>query len=494
MTDDAQIISIDVGTSSVRATLVDSLGRFLTTASSPLRIRSTVPGAAEQDAEDWWAALVTVVRAISEHCTTGVAALTLSTQQVTTVPVGADGLPLELASLWLDQRPSAALETLDSGQRERIRRITGMPPSGSWAPARVLWWRQHQPELAASASAYLTVDAYLYRRLGGPAVTDPSTACFSLLNLVTDRYDDALANELGIDIRTLAEVAPSGTDIGPIGAAAAAELGLPCGIRLVLSGSDQPCAAIGVGATDSSRLAVTNGTGTFVTRASDKPLDDPRFLTNRSVGDQRYLIMGMHYVSGAAWSWFADVTDVDGRGRAASSEFLLAEIWSRPEGRKAPVLLPYLSGSRTPHFDDRALGTWVGISLSTTRADLAYSVLESNGFGVREIVSAMVGGERDLPTVRLAGGPAVSDDWCRLQADASALEVERTGNTEATTLGAALVALTGLGVYDSVSAAADTCVGQAERFTPDPSRAKRFAERRTIYGRLYAATRDLSHA
>lgn len=487
------VLVIDIGTSSVRATVVDATGTFVAHAGQPLTLQSPGPGAAEQHAEDWWSS---VVIAVSEVMEAGhvVAAVTVTNQQISTVPVDAGGAPLAPAMLWMDQRPGPLLDELPVAVGEQVLRTTGMPLSSSWSIARPLWWRDQATAVFAGADAFLTVDAFVYERLCGRRVTDPTNACFSMMNIATDQYDAELGDAIGVEPERLPEIAPSASQIGVVSAEAARLTRLPAGTPVVLSGSDQPCAALGMGVVRSDQVAVTTGTGTFVIRPSAEPALDGRLFTNRGLGDLRYVLMGLHYVSGAAWNWFVDTMDVSETGRAATSERLLSEVWTREPGRAAPLLVPYFSGARTPHFDDEARATWSGMTLSTTRSDLAYSVLESNGFGVRQVIDAMddvCGGP--AAAVRLAGGPASSSSWCQLQADASGIAVERVPNSEATTLGAAITVLVGLGAYSSTQAASVPCVGSPETFTPAPSTEHRFAARRAAAADLYLRTKGTHH-
>ncbi|BBY62062.1 xylulokinase [Mycolicibacterium helvum] len=479
------VLVVDVGTSSVRATVVDASGAFLAHAARPLALCSPVPGAAEQDAEDWWSATAGALAEVAPY-SAGVSALTVTNQQISTVAVDRSGAPLAPAMLWMDQRANEILDAMPAPVRHKVCAITGSPVSSSWSIARPLWWRDREPRVFANADAFLTADAFVYSRLAGRRVTDPSNACFSLMNIHTDSYDRGLGVEVGVDVSLLPEVAPSGSAIGALGPRVAQRLGLPAGLPIVASGSDQPCAALGMGVVRADQVAVTTGTGTFVVRPVATPVTDFRFVLNRGVGDLRYVLMGMHYVSGAAWNWFVDHVDVACSGRGELSQQLLQEVWERESGRRAPLLAPYFSGARSPHFDDGAQATWTGLTLCTSRADMAYSVLESNGFGVRQIVDAMddVCGE-PASVVRLAGGPAVSPQWCQLQADASGLRSERASSAEASTLGAAMVVLVGLGVHASAAEASIACAASFESFVPNPQTETAFAARRMAYEDLY---------
>lgn len=488
------VLVLDADTSSVRASLVDEGGRLLVIESERLTITSVSPGATEQYAESWWEACTAVLAGIAASPWGAPAAIIVTNQQITTVPVDVDGKPLAPAMLWMDQRPAAVIGELSSDIAVRVRETTGVPLSSSWAPSRALWWKQHAPEVFAAADAFLTVDAFLYSRPCGRRVTDPSNACFGLLDLHTDTYSEELAALVGLDLDAFPEVLPSGSVVGTVSPGVSAATGLPAGLPVVLSGSDQPCAAVGMGVLVNTDVAVTTGTGTFVVRPSPTIPDDDRFIVNRHVAGERYLVMGLHYLSGAAWNWFVDTFDLGVVERAQLADRLLNEVWARESGQPAPILNPYFSGARTPAFDDAARATWTGMGLGTTRADLAYSVLESNGFGVRQILDALEAVfASPAAVVRLAGGPSRSREWCQLQADAIGVDCARADNPESTTLGAAVVAMVGVGIHPDVEAATARCIAAATPFAPDPAQARRLAQRRTIYTELAERLRGITH-
>lgn len=488
------LIVLDFGTSSIRGTLVDGRAKVLHDARRSLPLISTGPGAAEQDPELYWSSCVELLAELAPYCGEALGGITLTNQQITTIPVDSDGDPLALAMLWCDQRPGDIVAALPQSTRDLVHHVVGMPVSSSWMMGRPLWWQRHAPEIDAAASMYLTVDAFIYSRLCGAVVTDPSNACFTLMNIRTDAYDVELAELLAFDLRRLPTIVPSGTIIGRLSKEIAAATGLPAGTTIIAGGSDQPCASAGMGVTNTDRVSVTSGTGTFVLRPLTEPIVDPRFMTNRGVGDVPYVAMGLHYVSGAAWNWFIEVVDTGGIGRSAMSQLLHQEVWARTHQRTAPLLIPYFSGARSPHFDDGARATWHGMTLSTTRADLSYSIMESNAIGVREIIDAIddASGQK-TEVVSLAGGPSHSAEWCQLQADASGMTSERAANPESSTIGAAMIALVGLGVYASMGEAAEYCLEPATRFLPAAETQTHYAARRLAARELRASTKGLTH-
>lgn len=484
---------VDLGTSSIRTSVVRGDGGVVTRAQRDITVQAPHPGHAEQDADLWWDAIVATLReAIQTADSPHIDAVTVTNQQITTVPIDSDGRCLAPAIVWMDRRThDLALELQDYAAL--VHRTVGLPLSTSWAPLRIMWWRREKPQVHDRARWFLTPDAFAYLRLGGEPVTDPSNACFSLMCLETGDYDGDLAELTGIDLRCLPRISPSGSTVGTVLPEVARATGLSEHTRLMLSGSDQPCAAIAMGATRPGRVTVTAGTGTFIVRRVASPTFDLRLLTNHAAGDG-WLQMGVHYVSGAAWRWltktaFGDQDLTPSADRSAELECLASQVVFDPG---LPIILPYFQGARTPYFDDEATALVSGMTLNTTRGMLAWSLMESNGFGVRDVLGAFHdSGAAAIDAVVLGGAPARSNLWCAIQADAIGVTCLRSPVAEATSHGAALIVLAELGAVSSVETEVERGLRSAERFEPHSDRRAAMSRRFERYRLLYQRTKDL---
>lgn len=475
-----RVAVVDLGTSSIRAVVLDETASIRGFSQINLNLFTPASGRAEQDAVIWRESMLEVLRQSIAESGSHIDAITITNQQISTVAVDAAGEPLAPAISWMDQRTAESAAEAATELAEAVLTVTGMPLTASWAPLRPIWWRENQPAVFDAAKAFLTPDAFLISVLTGRQVTDPSNACFTFLDIATDRYDTALADAFRVDIKAYPEVLSSGKHVGMLLPEIAAVIGVSHKTAVIISGSDQPCAALGIGAIG-DRVAAVTGTGTFVLRHTKSLRRDPRLIINRAAVEGQWLHMGVHYVFGAAWSWFAQLV-------GSSTAQLLAEVEELPAfgDRDVPLVLPYFQGSRTPHMDDAACGAIHGLSLSNTRADVAKALIESNGFGIRDSLNVFAETGGDVREVVLAGAAASSDQWCQMQADAIGLTCVRSDTVEASARGAGLIALTALGVYADVETAVGAVCGDTGVFVPRQS-VQDFEDRR------YAAFQELYH-
>jgi xylulokinase len=478
---------VDLGTTNIKGQVFDATGKEVAVAVIPQGINATQPGWAEQDAAAWLGAAKKVIAdAVSQVDAAAVRAITVTNQQVSTVPVDADGNPLDAAILWMDTRTKPIIERVASRvDPDRIRRTTGIALTTSWAALRPLWWREYKPEVFAATDKFLTADAFLNLHLAGECVSDYSNACFGAFAVDRREWDEGLCEEIGLPVERLPRVVPPGVALGKVREALAEEVGLSPDTVVVAGASDQPCAALGLNVVDTGSVAATIGTGTFVVLHTEDPIIDPRFFTNCAGLPDRWLLFGVHYVSGALLEWVA-ANVFDG---AAPSEISSAAAQSEP-GAEGLLCLPYFQGARTPFFDDRARGVFYGLTLHHDRSQIARATLESTAFGVRQAVAGYEGLGKRVESIRLGGGGSKSDVWCQIHADVTGVPVVRTEEPDSTGLGAALLALTEAGIHATVADAAEACVRVNRTFEPNQEAGQIYQRSFEAYEELYRALRD----
>jgi xylulokinase len=490
---DTCVVVLDAGTSGLKAVAVSASGAILGHATVDYPLDAPQPGWAEQDAGRWWdAATAATRRLLASLPGVEVAGITVTNQQVTTVPVDGRGVPLAPAILWMDTRTGPLVRELQDHLGDEVLQTVGIPLSTSWAALRPLWWRRHMPVIHARAERFLFVDAFLYGHLCGRWVSDESNACFGPFDIATRRWSARLMDSTGIDPGTLPEVVPPGSVIGELKGSAAELMGLPTGIPVIAGASDQPSSAVGLGAIADGQVESTTGTGTFVIAHTSSPRPDPRTMTNCAAVPGRWVVYGVHYISGAILTWFRDQLFQAPEGTDAY-EAIIAAAAATPAGAAGLVLLPYFQGARTPHFDDTARGVLYGLTLNHTSGHIARAILESNALGIRQILEVFA----DLgiaPTeIRIAGGGATSDLACRIQADVTGCEAVTTSTPETTALGAAILAWTALREYADVAEAVGACTKVAGRFLPDPATRDVYDHAYRTYTSLYGALREHFH-
>lgn len=267
------LLGLDVGTTSVKAALFDPTGARRGDAGEEYRLEHPAPDRAELDAEVYWRASQAAIRRAMATAGAGrddVAALAVSSQGETVVPVDAQGRPLAPTLVWLDNRAlEESREIAEAFGEARIYDVTGVPSVfPTWSACKVLWWRRHEPEVFASASRFLLVEDLLLHRLTGRFVTEGGVHCTSLLyDIRAHAWWGEMLDLVGIGPERLPELARPGEIVGTLSPGAAEALGLSARTRVVAGGMDQGAGAVGVGNVRAGMISESTG-GALTLQAS----------------------------------------------------------------------------------------------------------------------------------------------------------------------------------------------------------------------------------
>ena len=494
----APLIGIDVSTTGVKACAWHPDGHCIDEARASLALQRPGPHRYEQDPEDWWVAVCRVLRALGERLPVAPAALAIAHQRETFVASGDDGSPLHPALLWLDRRGEPWVKRLHEGfPAEAMRACSGKSPNYGPAFYKLAWLAEARPGIFGSLAMVCDVQAWLARRLTGRAVTSWTGADpLGLFDIRHMEWSAELCERVGLRTDQLPGVVAPGTRIGGLSRDAASATGMPAGTPLVAAGGDGQMGGLAVDALDNGRLYLNLGTAVVAGAWSSAPAVSPAWRTlTAGAGEGYYLESSLR--SGALLSdWLLKrVVGLDPVADAAVLERLEAEAAALPPGGYGALLLPYWEGVMNPHWDDAARGAILGLSDADGRASLYRALiegvaLEQAGFVSALRVEAGVVAHEAVAT----GGPAGSDLWCRIHADAIGVPVRRQPGLEAAALGAAICAACGVGLYpDLASAARAMAPAGGDVFTPDPDNQAFYARLRGIHGRIHERMAPLMH-
>ena len=482
------VIGVDVGSQSVKAVLLDPDGRTLATAGSPCAMLHPQAGWAEQDPADWERALREAVRAVVD--TAGVRAadvghVGLACQVDGVVAVDERHEPLRNAIIWLDRRADAEVDVLTNKLgTDAIFATTGLAPDASHTAPKMMWLREHEPQVFAAARSLPPVAGYLLARLTGVLAQDHANASSSLVYDVTaGRWSDALLEAAGLDEALLPPIRRSDEVAGELLPSAAELLGLSPGCRVIVGTGDEHAATLGAGAVGQGVIVDVTGTAEPVTAPADAAVLDPQRLveTHAHAAPGRLLVENPGFVSGGSTKWLAEsVLGVD-----QVAVFDLAA--HAPAGADGVIFLPALSGSMAPRWNENMRGGLTGLALNHDGRHLARAVLEGCAFALRDIVDRLealgLGGE-----VRVVGGGARSRLWLEIKAGVLGRPVRPVLADEATALGAALLAGTAAGTFPDLDDAVDRAVELAPTTVdPDPDHRDRYDEAYARYRGLFDA-------
>jgi xylulokinase len=497
------LLGLDVGTTGCRAVLFDEEGEILAGAGREYPVDLPRPAWAEQDIDRVWGlALDAMHEAIARAGTPEVAAVGLSVHGEAVTPLDEAGRPLRPTILGMDTRTDAQNAWL----RERfggqtLFERTGMPIHTINTLPKLLWIREHEPAIWERATRFALVeDLFIGRMTGEWAISRCLASRTQLADLDSGDWDPVMLGAIGLERERLSSVRPSGTAVGELAPALTTALGLERAPLVVTGGHDQACGALGVGLTEPGLASVSTGTAEVVEVALASPLvSRPLFEGNVSVYHHvvpgLYLAMTLNHSGGLALRWFRDgfceplVAQAAETGQDAY-DLILADASPDPG---ALLVLPHFSGSGTPTLDTASRAAILGLTFSTSRADIAKAILEGLTHELRLNLELLREGGVRIDVLRAIGGGARSRLWLQLKADITGIPVTRPRVTEAAALGAALLAGCGAGLFDSAAAAAARTLRLAETYTPDAARVAAYDRQHELYRELYPATAPISH-
>jgi len=470
------VIGLDCSTSACKAVVWDCRGNAVARGHSPLSLVTPQPTWHEQPAESWWISTVQAIRqAVSQVDSRRLKALCIAHQRETFVPVDEQGQPLTNGILWMDERARELLPGLEQtfGQQD-FHQQTGKRLSVNLTIAKIAWLREHRPEIFARTSKYLDVHAFLVHRLTGLYRTgwgcaDPT----GLFDIQNNRWAEALVSHIGIRLDQLPEVYPPGTVIGNVVPAAAEACGLPVGLPVVAGIGDGQASGLGVNITSPGDAYLSLGTSVISGTFSDHYVVNPAFRTMTSGIPGTYLLETVQLGGGYTVSWFMEkIAGQPGQDAAQLQDFYDQAASVVPPGSAGLVVVPYWNSVLGPYWDPAASGIIVGWRGIHQLAHLYRAILEGVAFEQRLGTMGVEKATGQSVNRYIAmGGGAQSDLWCQIIADITDKPVFRAAATDATALGAGILAVTAAGCYvDARQAAQEMTHILSEPAEPDPSR------------------------
>ena len=482
-------LGIDVGTTAVKALVVDERGSVVGEAESGLEVSVARPGWAEQNPSDWWVGTVEAVRtACAQAGVREVEAIGLSGQMHSMVLLDGADRVLRKAILWNDVRTTAQCRFIsDRIGQAGLRRLVGNPALEGFTAPKLLWMREQEPDLLDRARTLLLPKDYIRLVMTGEKATDPSDAAGTLLFDVRQRrWSGEMMDALGLDSAMLPPVFGSASVTGGINAAAAEALGLRQGTPVVGGGADNAAAAVGSGVVEQGAMQTSIGTSGAVVAPISEPRVDPGMRIhsfNHAVTDTWYL-MGVVLSAGAALEWFRQVLSGPGMTPPGYDQ-LTAEAAGTAPGSDGLTFLPYLTGERTPHADSNARGVFVGMHTGHQRGHLVRAVMEGVVFALRDSLELMRLLGVDAAEAVAVGGGARSAFWRQMQADVLGAPVVTVSPSGGAPYGAAVLAAVGSGAFVSVEEACRTWLRASDRIEPECMTKDAYGEAYERYRRLY---------
>ncbi len=483
-------IGVDLGTSAVKLLLMDGRGKILNITSREYPLSFPHPGWSEQDPADWLRQTVDGIRALTEGFDkTQIAGIGCGGQMHGLVVLDEDDRIIRPAILWNDGRTEAQTAYLNDviGQEKLSAYTANIAFAGFTAP-KLLWMRENEPELFARIRRIMLPKDYLNYMLTGVHCTDVSDASGMLLfDVEHKRWSKEMLEICGVSENQMPMIYESSDVVGTLKPDMAELLDLPATVRICAGAGDNAAAAVGTGTVGDGACNISLGTsGTIFISSRTFGVDKNNALHAFAHADGHYHLMGCMLSAASCNKWWMD--DIIGTVDYGAEQ---SPITEEKLGRNRVFFLPYLMGERSPINDVNARGTFIGITMDTTRADMTQAVLEGVAFAIRDSLEVARSLGIDLKKSRICGGGARSPLWRKIMANVCSLELEQIESEEGPGYGGAMLAAVACGEYSSVEEAARKLVKVTDREIPDPVLTARYEERYQAFRRIYPALRDV---
>ncbi len=446
------------------------------------------PGWSEQKPEDWWEQFVSGMKELLDGFDRSqVDGISFGGQMHGLVILDRDDHVLRPAILWNDGRTQEECDYLNiTVGREKISAYTAnMALTGFTAP-KLLWVKKHEPEIFTKIEKIMLPKDYLAYRLSGVHCTDVSDASGMLLFDVKNKcWSKEMMDIVGIREEQLARVFESYQAVGTLTAQSAAELELPESVRVIAGAGDNAAGAVGTGTLEHGMCSVSLGTSGTVFIATDEfAVDAENAMHSFAHANGRYHFLGCMLSAASANKWWMD--EIIG-----TKDYPKEQEGIRRLGDNQVFFLPYLMGERTPHNNPNARGTFVGMTMDTTRADMTEAVLEGVTFALRDALEIARSFGVKIERVRLNGGGAKSPLWCRIVANIMNVKVDKINSAEGPGFGAAILAAVGCGRFASVEEAAAKLIKVVSTTEQEQELVEKYEKKYQVFRKIYPALRPV---
>jgi len=487
------VIGIDLGTSAVKALLVDQNGHVVVEASEDIPLYHDRPGYSEQDPDDWVRQTKKAIQSLvrqSKVVPKAIKGLSFSGQMHGLVLLDKDMKPLRRAILWNDTRTTQECQDIEAQiGLETLLKITKNRALEGFTLPKLLWVKKHEPEKFQHASTFLLPKDYVRYQLTGQIGMDVSDAAGTLLLDVSNRQWSAnMIEKLGIDQVICPPIIEAGACVGHLTQTAVNETGLTEDTLIFAGGADNACGAIGSGVLTEGKTMCSIGTSGVV--LSYEPSGDQDFLGKvhyfNHAKKGSFYTMGVTLAAGYSLDWFKKTFVKE------SFEELFRHIKEVPVGSKGLLFTPYIIGERTPHVDSNIRGSFIGVDAVHTKWDFARAVVEGITFSLNESIHILRESGKTVDSVTAIGGGAKSEEWLQIQADVFGASIIKLKNEQGPGIGAAMLAAVGCGMYASLEACSEAFVEVERQISPIPENVQAYQELFKTYQMVYGQTKELS--
>ena len=483
-------IGVDLGTSAVKLLLMDEAGGIKKIVTKEYPLEFPQPGWSQQAPQDWHKAVMEGIPELLEGSDPAlVAGIGCGGQMHGLVVLDKDDNVIRPAILWNDGRTAKQVDYLNNviGKNKLSAMTANIAFAGFTAP-KILWMQENEPENFAKIAKIMLPKDYINYILTGVHACDYSDASGMLLLDVEHKcWSREMLDICGVSEAQMPKLFESYDCIGTVLPEIAAKLGIPASVKVAAGAGDNAAAAVGTGTVGEGGCNISLGTSGTVFISSEKfGVDDTNALHAFAHADGGYHLMGCMLSAASCNKWLMD--DIFNTADYAAEQ---APITDDKLGRNRVYFLPYLMGERSPINDTNARGTFTGMSMDTTRADLTQAVLEGVAFAIRDSVEVARSLGIEITSSKICGGGAKSALWKKIMANVLNVQLQCVASEQGPGLGGAMLAMVACGAYPTVADACNALVSVASTVEPEAELVARYENRYQQFRKIYPACKEL---
>ena len=481
-------IGIDLGTSAVKLLLMDGEGNIKNIVSKEYPLYFPNPGWSEQKPEDWYEQSMAGMKELLDGFDKSqVAGISFGGQMHGLVILDKDDNVIRPALLWNDGRTFEECDYLNNviGKEKLSEYTANISFTGFTAP-KILWIKNKEPENFAKIAKIMLPKDYIAYKLTGVHCTDVSDASGMLIFDVKNRkWSKEMCDICGITEDQLATCYESYEAVGTVLPEIAAELGIPATVKVAAGAGDNAAAAVGTGTVGDGMCNISLGTsGTIFISSKNFGVDKYNALHSFAHADGSYHLMGCMLSAASCNKWWMD--EIIGTKDYAAEQKAIEKL-----GENHVYFLPYLMGERSPHNNPNARGTFIGMTMDTTRADMTQAVLEGVAFALRDSFEVAKSLGIKIERTKICGGGAKSPLWKKMIANILNVTVDVIESEEGPALGGAMLAAVACGEYANVEEVAAKIVKVIDTVEPEAELVAKYEERYNQFKQIYPACKPL---
>lgn len=463
------LVGIDIGTSGCKVALFTADGEVLFQGTKSYPTYYPAPGYAEQNPEEWWEAVCQNLRQMFRQ--TGVdpkriKGIGVDGQSGSAIPMGKHHRPLRNSIIWLDRRSVEQYESLKrSVGEDEIFAVSGNPLSPSYVTGKILWIKEHEPDIFAQTGKMIQSNSYIVFKLSGVYTQDVSQGNGNhAFHIEQADWDYDLAERMGIPASLLPDVYESSDVVGTVTSQAAQETGLAAGTPVVAGGLDAACATLGAGAYQAGQVQEQGGQAGGMSIVMDRPVKNRKLILSRHIVTDTWILQG-GTVGGGSLNWLKrEFGDALGPFFFEKANDEASRVGPGSDGL---IFLPYMAGERSPIWNPDAKGVFIGLSYEKTRGHIVRAIMEGCAFALQHNLKTAEASGVDIHSLYSVGGAANSELWTQIKADVTGKKIGIPSSDSAAALGAAILAGVGTGVYQSFEEGVKRSVRMTKEHHPD---------------------------